>query len=334
MASLFTQFAWSIPVYGELGPVNPVPPSPKNPGARPSPPPPVNHSESLRAQADALTPKIDRLKNPPISKQRPTPRRARIAEGMYQEGERLERQQIFLRALADAMDANTLPAALRGIYKRTQVEEILRRDNSDPVRQALESISNHKGPSKIDQRIRELERKLIGQAIPGYFPTPPDVVARMLELAGDDVGTFILEPSAGKGNIACALRQKYPGAIIDTLEADYLLAEILELKGFHVAGRNFLDYQAPADCIVMNPPFENNQDIKHILHAYEILNVGGVLVSIVSEGAFFRKDRTAQAFREWLQETGAYSEKNPDGAFLKSERPTGVHTRVIRVIKR
>jgi 16S rRNA G1207 methylase RsmC len=56
------------------------------------------------------------------------------------------------------------------------------------------------------------------------------------------------------------------------------------------------------DRIVMNPPFENGQDIAHVEHAYELLSPGGRLVTVMSEGPFFRQDKNAASFRNWLEE--------------------------------
>src|SRR3546814_9521352 len=44
--------------------------------------------------------------------------------------------------------------------------------------------------------------------IPGYFPTPAELIARMIDAAGDVRGKSILEPSAGSGAIADALRDE------------------------------------------------------------------------------------------------------------------------------
>jgi hypothetical protein len=82
--------------------------------------------------------------------------------------------------------------------------------------------------------------------------------------------------------------------------------------------------------IVMNPPFEEGQDIDHILHAYELLAPEGTLVCIMSEGAFFRNDRKAVTFRAWLASVG-HSVKLPEGSFKSSG--TGVNARMVVIYK-
>jgi hypothetical protein len=98
-----------------------------------------------------------------------------------------------------------------------------------------------------------------------------------------------------------------------------------------VVASDFLEYQGHYDKIVMNPPFQQQADIDHVRHAYSLLNAGGRLVAIVSEGVFFRQDKKASAFREWLEEVGGTSEQIEAGAFDTSDRPTGVATRLVVV---
>jgi hypothetical protein len=85
----------------------------------------------------------------------------------------------------------------------------------------------------------------------------------------------------------------------------------------------------------MNPPFENQSDAVHVGHAYELLRPGGRLVSVVSEGPFFRTDKKSVAFREWLGEVGAAIEELSDDAFagIDAFRQTNVRTRLITIEK-
>ena len=77
----------------------------------------------------------------------------------------------------------------------------------------------------------------------------------------------------------------------------------------------------------------HNIDIKHTQYAYNLLNPGGRLVAIMSESPFFRMDKEAVAFRNWLDEVNGSSEKLPQGSFLDSERSTGVATRIVVIDK-
>ena len=100
---------------------------------------------------------------------------------------------------------------------------------------------------------------------------------------------------------------KHDGADVDCIEYNYTLGEILTAKGHHLIGRNFMEDDWTAiqyDRILMNPPFENGQDIDHVRRAFDFIKPGGRLVAIMSEGPFFRSEKKATDFREWLTEVG------------------------------
>lgn len=182
-----------------------------------------------------------------------------------------------------------------------------------------------------ERLIRDQERNLIGQQIAGYFPTPKDLARRVVAAADLHVGFRVLEPEAGKGDIAAAIRAT--GIEPDVIEINGTLRGLLELKGFRVVGSDFLDFRGSYDRILMNPPFEGNQDIRHVRHAYELLAPGGRVVAIMGEGAFFRRGREEMEFREWLAALRGSSEKLPEGSFLNSDRSTGVATRLVVIDK-
>lgn len=120
------------------------------------------------------------------------------------------------------------------------------------------------------------------------FPTPPDLAARMVRLSGIGEGDTVLEPSAGTGNIVKAIQAR--GGRPFTVEIDNRLApmtaarcsDFLELRpeddGTCGGGCGYVD------AVVMNPPFKDGADIKHILHARTFLKPGGRLVAICAGG--------------------------------------------------
>ena len=124
------------------------------------------------------------------------------------------------------------------------------------------------------------------------FPTPPALAARMVELAGIGAGDRVLEPSAGTGNLAKAIRSAVPGAHLDLIEIDSRLCSILQASGFEVLCCDFLAASMPVcpdsedghDCVLMNPPFSKGQDVVHILHALKFLKPGGRLVALCADG--------------------------------------------------
>ena len=201
------------------------------------------------------------------------------------------------------------------------------------LRDFIEFLPERNLEAEKQRAIKKKERELVNSRIDGFFPTPKAIVGKMIDEADIQPGEKVLEPSAGKGNIADEIREKYPDNALDVVEWNASLNELLSEKGHNVVGENFLHHTEKYDKIIMNPPFENGQDIDHIRHAYSLLNDGGRVVCIMSEGPFYRSDKKSTEFREWLDSLGGVSEKLPDGAFKNSERSTGVNTRLVVIDK-
>ena len=195
---------------------------------------------------------------------------------------------------------------------------------------AVEGLGAKPKEKTPEQKIRDAERELIGLKIEGFFPTPKPLAEQMAARADIQPGMAVLEPSAGNGAIADALAAA--GAKPVTIEPVERLREILAMKGHNVSEkRNFLEHYGEYDRIVMNPPFEQGQDIDHVRHAFAQLKPGGRVVAIMSEGSFGRGDKKAREFREWLEREGGTSEKLPEGSFTGKDalRQTGVATRLV-----
>ena len=112
------------------------------------------------------------------------------------------------------------------------------------------------------------------------------------------------------------------------MEIDPRLCEALR-RQWDVHEGDFLAYRTDQrfDRVLMNPPFEEGQDRRHVQHAYELLKPGGRLVAVMSEGPFFRERRGDVAFRDWLKQVGGASTKLPKDAFRESG--VGVQTRMV-----
>jgi phospholipid N-methyltransferase len=162
-----------------------------------------------------------------------------------------------------------------------------------------------------------------------YFPTPSSIAKMMVEMAEITDGDYILEPSAGQGAI---LDELPAGNLILSIELNAENAKILRLKGYDALEQDFLQFnEMKFDRIVMNPPFSRQQDIDHIIHAYELLKDGGVLVSVVSEGPFFRENKKSVEFRKILENNNAEIIDIDQGSFKESG--TMVKTRIIKIHK-
>lgn len=163
-----------------------------------------------------------------------------------------------------------------------------------------------------------------------FFETPKPVVDRMIELAELKNSDMVLEPSAGKGAIAYALKPLVKTVVCYDINPE--MVKVLS-NDFLPLCADFLEMELVPDCdaIVMNPPFSKFQDIDHVLKAFECLKPEGRLVAVMSEGTFFRTTKKALKFRKWLDEVGAHIEKVPDKAFKSSG--TLVNTRIVMIRK-
>lgn len=200
--------------------------------------------------------------------------------------------------------------------------------NLPSLRHVLRALLPYFAAADKASPLVQAERALIGVDIPGFFPTPMKIVEKMIVLAEmrDDEQYRILEPSAGKGNIADALVAL--GRSVECVETNYRLRQILTMKAHNLVGDDFLEYTPtePYDRIFMNPPFEKGQDFEHLRHALTLLRPGGIVVCVVANGATYTKNK------EWLREVGCKADVEVEGGAFK-ESGTSVSTRILAIKK-
>lgn len=178
----------------------------------------------------------------------------------------------------------------------------------------------------------------------GHFPTPPAAAAEVIKAAGiydrSDVARSyegeipvyqVLEPSAGAGNLARRAAEK--GAIVDCVEIQSHLVQQLEASGLYrnVWQGDFIARPPAAryDRVIMNPPFDMERDIDHVMHALRFLKPDGLLVAIMSAGTEWRETKKARAFRDRMESMRARWRDLPAGSF--SSVGTNVNTVIVRV---
>ena len=174
----------------------------------------------------------------------------------------------------------------------------------------------------------------------GFFETPEKVTNRMLQLLPlPGYSALILEPSAGKGAILDVLL-KQPGIEkhkFVAIEKNQQRREYLEGHYYpraQICSGDFLewkpkDFGSLFDRAYANPPFEECQDIDHVLHMYEFLRPGGWLISVMSPHFAFAEDRKSVEFREWLEKVKGVSHELAADSFKESG--TEVNTFLVQI---
>lgn len=133
-----------------------------------------------------------------------------------------------------------------------------------------------------------------------FYPTPKSFLELICSDFIKEIKSFhsnymydikVLEPSAGKGDIAEYLKgnwgqysfQSTPRVDVECIEIDPHLRAILKEKGYPVVYDDFLSFNTYTkyDLIFMNPPFENAE--KHLLKAISIQEkMGGRILCILN----------------------------------------------------
>lgn len=270
-----------------------------------------------------------------------TPKQQREGMSRRIDADRLERTEQALRAMADLFEAGEVPPLLakftskkaifsalgtrtesRGYYHVADTGE---HSDESPEAVALWALIDGKDPEQEQaDKLRDLRADVKGRKIPGYFPTPPELAADMVDrlgISGREPWT-LLEPSAGCGAILDEVEKlaNEPAAAV-VYEVNSTLCEILQAKGYDARPRNFMEQEPGAvefDAVLMNPPFEKFQDVEHVRHAFRFLKPGGRLVAITAPGWTYQDKRKARGFRKWFEELGGEVEDLPAGTFKAS----------------
>lgn len=184
------------------------------------------------------------------------------------------------------------------------------------------------------------------------FYTPESIVRMLIRHADLRPGVMVLEPSAGEGAIVQGLIEADLDTIVTAVEQNPRASAILterfgRTQRVHLRPEtDFLTctprvgFEATKrktdvllhDRVIMNPPFNDGQEIEHVLHAIRFLKPGGRLVSVMSNGVMCRNDTRYEAFRKKLdRSTREWAfDKLPSKSFHESG--TDVETVVLVLI--
>jgi len=158
-----------------------------------------------------------------------------------------------------------------------------------------------------------------------FFRTLPNIVEMMLgrvDWSCVDLSVPVLEPSAGDGAICVSLIAKgIEPRNIHVCELNPGRARILQDAGYTFLGDDFMEV-APSptyQLIFMNPPFNNMQAAKHMLHAFENhLAPGGQLVCLIPNGQIISGENELGGNLRGLVDTWGGKEWLPPKSFRKS----------------
>lgn len=179
-----------------------------------------------------------------------------------------------------------------------------------------------------------------------FFPTPVKVVDKMIETANLKPDSIMLESSAGTGRILDEARK-----IINSLDNFVVIElnesrqQVLRSKGYHVDfGGTFeeslkdpeiLKKLKRCNKVVINPPFKNDMDVKHLLISYMVCADKADIVSIMQENSLYYDRQIHRVFKEFLSLIGkdAYEVVSLPAGSFKDELTT-VDTVIFHIKKR
>ncbi len=289
---------------------------------------PTARGSMCRKAAQAMQKSIDERHekaNRALSKP-PTRKRIAEADTHRKVAIRLEQMQATLLALADQHDIGSIDPSLAGLISMRAIERALFTQSvNSPVRKLFDSMLQ---PRHKQEQLKHRIREVMLMRIPGFFPTPESLAQQLAEMAELASGQTVLEPSAGTGSLIDAARNHCKGLQVGFCELNLVLLDILQAKyegetDVHFLTRDSLELEAyrPGeryDRILMNPPFERSQDIEHVRFAHTLLKPKGLLIAVMSSGAFARSDRKATEFQKFLKAQKAVVKEIPEGAFKAS----------------
>ncbi|MEI9428717.1 DUF4942 domain-containing protein [Mesorhizobium sp. Cs1299R1N3] len=241
-------------------------------------------------------------------------------------------------------ELKTLPVVIEGEFFRIRIFQNgnahlwFKRDDLVTIANRMigeyygEVIPEERKHDNDDGGLHEPKRSLAKNF--GFFPTPDTLADRTV----DDARLYspgrplrVLEPSAGTGQLARRARKADANVVCVEYQRD--LAMQLRADGFNTYAADFLDIKPEAagsfDRVIMNPPFDRERDIDHVMHALKFLRPDGFLIAIMSAHTEFAETRKAKAFRDLMGKMNARWSDNPRNSF--STVGTNVNTITLRV---
>ena len=145
----------------------------------------------------------------------------------------------------------------------------------------------------------------------------------LVDLADIGDGMRVLEPSAGRGAIVRGVLSSADNVKVTMYEllaenCDALNAEFVPATTITPTDFLAVEPDPVYDRVVMNPPFMNQSDIKHVNHALKFLKPGGLLVAVMGAGVTFRENKLTVEFRKLVEDRGGFFQELPEKSFKES----------------
>lgn len=168
-----------------------------------------------------------------------------------------------------------------------------------------------------------------------FYPTPKSLIEKMLKRFLIEsrfsnhykINGNVLEPSAGKGDIAKFIVDETKSKVF-CIESEPELQQILRSDGLPVIHSDFLTYEKDMyfDFIIMNPPFENGE--LHLLKAIEISSDTQIACILNAETI---KNPYSESRKQLAQLIAQFNGEIEfvQNAFIDAERKTNVEIAII-----
>ncbi|MCK2000780.1 DUF4942 domain-containing protein [[Brevibacterium] frigoritolerans] len=176
-----------------------------------------------------------------------------------------------------------------------------------------------------------------------FYPTPKELIAKMVADVNFNEVKSVLEPSAGKGDIAKYIKEAYEEfntrryrshfkpIDMEVIEIDENLRHILKGENFRIVHNDFLTFHTYKnyDLVILNPPFSNGD--KHLLKAIQLQENGGQVVCLLNAETL--KNPYSNTRKDLIKKLEEYEADVEflDGSFAEAERKTLVEVALIKI---
>lgn len=192
----------------------------------------------------------------------------------------------------------------------TKVKNIINRLGGEWVK-SDQYFQLKKNPAGLLDRVLSVGSRCLNKF--HFYPTPPSIFKDMTQFTplsyfGASMDSIeVLEPSCGEGFFMDYLAE-YGNAEgrkfnVTGYDIDPLNVIFCQEKGYAVTKADFLTVKPEPkyDLVLMNPPFNGSEFIKHIQHAQKFLKPTGLLISVIPATWISNPEKMSES-QSWLYE--------------------------------